>query len=72
MSIETTVAILAMPGNLDKARPLLIVIANDVDRKFDVNLKCFASISSVSDAFLVFQILDFTSLEVLVLHERKE
>ena len=36
LSIGTTVATFAMSGNLDKAKLLLIAIANGVDRKFDV------------------------------------
>ena len=48
-----TVATLAMSGNLDGARLLLIAIGNGVDRKFDANLTSFVSILSVPDAFLV-------------------
>ena len=38
LSIGMTAASLAILGNLDEARLLLIAIANGVDRKFDANL----------------------------------
>ena len=38
LSTGMTAASLAILGNLDEARLLLIAIANGVDRKFDANL----------------------------------
>ena len=46
-----TVATLAMSGNLDEARLLLIAVANGVDRKSDANFTSFVGILSVPDAF---------------------
>ena len=46
-----TVATLAMSGNLDEARLLLIAAANGFDRKFDANFTSFVLILSVPDAF---------------------
>ena len=42
-----TATSLAMTGNLDEARLLLIAIANGVDRKLHANLTSFVSILSV-------------------------
>ena len=68
-----TVAILAISGNLDESRLLLIAIANGVDRKFDADLKSFVGILSVPDAFLVLRDfrIQFTSLEVTCLSPDK-
>ena len=68
-----TVATLAMPGNIDEARLLLIAVANGVDRNFDGNVTSFVGILSVSDAFLVLSDfrIKFTSLEVTYLTEAK-
>ena len=44
---------LAMPGNLDEARLLLIAIANGFDGKFDGNLTSFDGILFVQDAPMV-------------------
>ena len=38
------VATLAMSGNLDEARLLLIAVANGFERKFDANLTSFVGI----------------------------
>ena len=64
-----TVATLAVSGNLDKARLLLIAVANGYDRKFDANFTSFVGILSVPDAFLVLRDfrIKFTSLEVTCL-----
>ena len=43
-----TATSLAMTGNLDEARLLLIAIANGVDRKLHANLTSFVSILSVT------------------------
>ena len=53
LSIGITVATLAMSGNLDEARLLLINAANGVDKKFYANFTRFIGILSVPDAFLV-------------------
>ena len=68
------VAILAMSGNLDGARLLLIAVANGSDRKLDANFTSFVSILSVPDSFLVLRDfrIKFTSLEVTCLAEAKE
>ena len=68
-SIGTTVAILAISGNLDNATLLLIAI----DRKFDANLISFVSILSVPGAVLVLRDfrIKFTSLDVACLVEGK-
>ena len=69
------VAILAMSGNLDGARLLLIAVANGFDRKFDANFTSyFVGILSVLNAFLVLRDfrIKFTSLEVTCLAEAKE
>ena len=47
LSIGMTVATLAMPGNIDEARLLLIAVANRVDRNFDGNVTSFVGILSV-------------------------
>ena len=39
-----TVATLAMSGNLDEVRLLLIAVANSVDRKSDANFTSFVGI----------------------------
>ena len=69
-----TVATLAMSGNLDEARLLLIAVANGVDRKSDANFTSFIGILSVLDAFLVLRDfrIKFTSLEATCLAEAKE
>ena len=68
-----TVATLAMSGNLDEARLLLIAVANGVDGKFDANFKSFVGILSVPDVFLVLRDfrIKFASLEVTCLAEAK-
>ena len=68
------VATLAMSGNLDGARLLLIAVANGFDRKLDANFTSFVSILSVPDSFLVLRDfkIKFTSLEVTCLAEAKE
>ena len=68
------VATLAMSGNLDGARLLLIAVANGSDRKLDANFTSFVSILSVPDSFLVLRDfrIKFTSLEVTCLAEAKE
>ena len=43
-----TATSLAMTGNIDEARLLLIAIANGVDRKLHANLTSFVSILSVT------------------------
>ena len=65
---------LAMSGNLDEARLLLIGVANGVDRKSDANFTSFVGILSVPDAFLVLRDfrIKFTSLKVTCLAEAKE
>ena len=59
-----TVATLAVSGNLDKARLLLIAVANGY-----ANFTSFVGILSVPDAFLVLRDfrIKFTSLEVTCL-----
>ena len=66
-------AFLAISGNLDESRLLLIAIANGVDRKFDADLKSLVGILSVPDVFLVLRDfrIQFTSLEVTCLAEGK-
>ena len=66
-----TVATLAMSGNLDEARLLLITVVNGFDKKFDANLTSFVGILSVPDTFLVLRDfrIKFTSLEVTSLVE---
>ena len=68
------VATLAMSGNLDGARLLLIAVANGFDRKLDANFTSFVSILSVPDSFLVLRDfrIKFTSLEVTCLAEAEE
>ena len=68
------VATLAMSGNLDGARLLLIAVANGSDRKLDANFTSFVSILSVPDSFLVLRDfrIKFTSLEVTYLAEAEE
>ena len=63
------VATLAMSGNLDEARLLLIAVPNDVDRKFDANFTSFIGILSVPDTFLVLRDfgIKFASLVVTCL-----
>ena len=46
-----TVATLAISGNLDETRLLLIAVANGFDRKFDANFTSFVGNLSVPDAF---------------------
>ena len=62
---RNAVATLAMSGNLDEARLLLIAVANDVDRKSDANFARFVGILSIPDAFLVLRDfkIKFTLLE---------
>ena len=73
LSIGITVATLAMPGNLDEARLLLIAVAIGFDIKFKANFTSFVGILSVPDAFLVLRDfrINFTSLEVACLAEAK-
>ena len=73
LSIGITVATLAMPGNLDEARLLLIAVAIGFDIKFKANFTNFVGILSVPDAFLVLRDfrINFTSLEVACLAEAK-
>ena len=61
------VSTLATSENLDKARLLLIVVANGFDRKSDANVTSFDGILSVLDAFLVWSDfrIKFTSLDVI-------
>ena len=68
-----TVAILAMSGNLDEARLLLVTVANGFNRKFDANFTSLVGISSLPDAFLVLRDfrIKFTLLEVNCLAEAK-
>ena len=42
-----TVVTLAMSGNLDEARLLLIAVANGINRKFDDNFTSFVGILSL-------------------------
>ena len=54
MLIGTTVATVrtvAISGNLDEARLLLIAVAIGIDRKFDANLTSFVGILSAADGF---------------------
>ena len=46
-----TVATLAISGNLDETRLVLIAIDNGFDRKFDANFTSFVGNLSVPDAF---------------------
>ena len=68
-----TVATLAISGNLDEPRLLLIAVGNGFDRKSDANFTSFVGILSVPDAFLVLRDfrIKFTSLEVTCLAEAK-
>ena len=51
LSIGMTVATLAISGNLDETRLLLIAVANGFNRKFDANFTSFVGNLSVPDAF---------------------
>ena len=68
-----TAATLAMSGNLNDTRLLLIAIGNGIDRKFDANLTSFGGILSVPDAFLMLKDfrIKFISLEVTCFAEAK-
>ena len=65
------VSTLATSENLDKARLLLIVVANGFGRKSDAHVTSFVGILSVLDAFLVWSDfrIKFTSLDVICIAE---
>ena len=58
LSIGMTVATLAISGNLDEARMLLISVANGVDRKFDANLASFVGTYPYQTPFYIERLLN--------------
>ena len=66
-------ATLAMSGNLDEWRLLLIAVANGVDRTCGANFTSFIGILSIPDTILVLRDfrIKFTSLKVTCLVEVK-
>ena len=52
------VATLAISGNLDETRMLLISVANGFDRKFDVNLGSFVGTYPYQTPFYIERLLN--------------